>query len=157
MKISVINLGVTQDQYLKEGIGLYEKRLKHYVPFEMTYLNAIKTAKNLSHQAQKEQEGKLLLAAVERSDQVVLLDVEGKQYGSEAFSSYLQQLMNRGTRHLTFVIGGPFGFSDEVYRAVSDRISLSPMTFSHQLIRLVFLEQLYRAFTIIRGEPYHHA
>lgn len=157
MKISVINLGVTQDQYLKEGIVLYEKRLKHYVPFEMTYLNAPRFSRNLSFQVQKEQEGKMLLAAVEKSDHAVLLDVEGKQYCSEDFSGYLQQAMNRGTRHLAFVIGGPYGFSDEVYQAVPHRISLSSMTFSHQLVRLVFLEQLYRAFTIIRGEPYHHA
>jgi 23S rRNA (pseudouridine1915-N3)-methyltransferase len=157
MKISVINLGVTQDQYLKEGIIRYEKRLKHYVQFEMTYLNAPRPSRNQSFQVQKEQEGKILLTAVEKSDLAVLLDVEGKQYGSEAFSGYLQQAMNRGTRHLAFVIGGPYGFSDEVYQAVPHRISLSSMTFSHQLVRLVFLEQLYRAFTIIRGEPYHHA
>ena len=157
MKISVINLGVTQDQYLKEGIILYEKRMKHYVSFEMIYLNEPRPSRNQSFQVQKEQEGKILLAALEKSDHAVLLDVEGKQYGSEAFSRYLQQAMNRGTRHLAFVIGGPYGFSDEVYQAVPDRISLSAMTFSHQLVRLVFLEQLYRAFTIIRGEPYHHA
>ena len=157
MKISVINLGATQDQYLKEGITLYEKRLKHYVPFEMTYLTAPRPSKNQSFQVQKDQEGKILLAALGKSDHAVLLDVEGKQYGSEAFSGYLQQVMNRGIRHLAFVIGGPYGFSDEVYQAVPDRISLSSMTFSHQLVRLVFLEQLYRAFTIIRGEPYHHA
>ncbi len=157
MKISVINLGVTQDHYLKEGISLYEKRLKHYIPFEMNYLTTPRPSKNQSSLVQKDQEGKILLAALGKSDHAVLLDVGGKQYGSEAFSGYLQLLMNRGIRHLAFLIGGPYGFSDEVYHTVPDRISLSPMTFSHQLVRLVFLEQLYRAFTIIRGEPYHHA
>jgi 23S rRNA (pseudouridine1915-N3)-methyltransferase len=157
MKISVISIGQTQEPYLKDGITLFEKRLKHYVSFEMICLNESRQAKNQPHHVQKEQEGRLLLSALEKTDQAVLLDVGGKQLDSEVFSKHLQQFMNKGTRHLAFVIGGPYGFSAEVYRAVPESISLSAMTFSHQLIRLVFLEQLYRAFTIIRNEPYHHA
>ena len=157
MKISVLNLGATQESYLKEGIAVFEKRIKHYVSFEMIYLNEPRNMKSQPENVQKESEGKILLTALEKVDYPVLLDVEGKQLNSEGFSKYLQQIMNKGTRNLGFVIGGPYGFSDDVYRAVPESISLSAMTFSHQLVRLVFLEQLYRAFTIIRGEPYHHA
>lgn len=157
MKISVINIGVTQESYLKEGIAIFEKRLRHYVSFEMIFLNEPRNMKNQPETMVKESEGKILLTALTKVDHPVLLDVAGKQLSSEGFSKYLQQVMNKGTRNLGFVIGGPFGFSDEVYQAVPEGISLSGMTFSHQLVRLVFLEQLYRAFTIIRGEPYHHA
>lgn len=113
--------------------------------------------KNQSFAVQRESEGKILLQALEKIDYPVLLDEKGKQFDSAEFSQYIQQAMNRGIHNLGFVIGGPFGFSMELYRAVPERISISAMTFSHQLIRLVFLEQLYRAFTIIRGESYHHA
>jgi 23S rRNA (pseudouridine1915-N3)-methyltransferase len=157
MKISVINLGPTQESYLKEGIAIFEKRIRHYTSFEIVYLNEPRNMKNQPEIVQKENEGKLLLSALEKVDLVVLLDVAGKQLDSETFARYLQQIMNKGTRNLGFVIGGPYGFSGEVYRTVPESISLSAMTFSHQLIRLIFLEQLYRAFTIIRGEPYHHA
>lgn len=157
MKISIITIGATQETYLKEGIALYEKRIRHYLPVEITYLNELRNTRNLSENMQKEQEGRILLQAVEKADHTVLLDVTGRKYTSEAFSGYLQRLMNMGTRNLAFVIGGPYGFSDEVYRALPNRLSVSDMTFSHQLIRLIFVEQLYRAFTIIRGEPYHHA
>jgi 23S rRNA (pseudouridine1915-N3)-methyltransferase len=157
MKISIINLGVTQEPYLKEGIALYEKRIRHYVSFEMICLNELRNMRNRTENVQKESEGKILLSALEKIDQPVLLDVEGKLVDSLAFSEFIQRAMNRGTRHLGFVIGGAYGFSGEVYQAVPERLSLSPMTFSHQLTRLIFLEQLYRAFTIIRGEPYHHA
>jgi 23S rRNA (pseudouridine1915-N3)-methyltransferase len=156
MKICIINLGVTQESYLKEGIAIFEKRIRHYASFEMIYLNEPRNMKNQPESVQKENEGKLLLSALEKVDHPVLLDVAGKQLGSEAFSKYLQLIMNKGARNLGFVIGGPYGFSDEVYHAVHERISLSAMTFSHQLVRLIFVEQLYRAFTIIRGEPYHH-
>lgn len=157
MKISVINIGATQESYLKEGIAIFEKRLRHYVSFEMIFLNEPRNMKNQPETMVKENEGKILLTALTKVDHPVLLDVAGKQLSSEGFSKYLQQVMNRGTRNLGFVIGGPFGFSGEVYQTVPESISLSGMTFSHQLVRLVFLEQLYRAFTIIRGEPYHHA
>jgi 23S rRNA (pseudouridine1915-N3)-methyltransferase len=157
MKISVINIGQTRDSVLKTGIAGYEKRLGHYVPFEMIYLNEPRNTKNHPEVVQKELEGKLILNALAKSDHPVLLDVAGKKPDSEAFAGFIQQMMNKGTRNLSFVIGGPYGFSEEVYKTVPDRISLSSMTFSHELVRLVFLEQLYRAFTIIRGEPYHHA
>jgi 23S rRNA (pseudouridine1915-N3)-methyltransferase len=157
MKISIINLGATQEPYLKEGIALFEKRIKHYISFEMVYLNEPRNMKTQPENVQKENEGRILLSALEKVDQPVLLDVEGKHFDSVEFSEFLQKAMNKGTRNLGFIIGGPYGFSGEVYQAVSESISLSEMTFSHQLVRLVFLEQLYRAFTIIRGEPYHHA
>jgi 23S rRNA (pseudouridine1915-N3)-methyltransferase len=157
MKISVLNLGATQESYLKEGIAVFEKRIKHYVSFEMIYLNEIRNMKSQPENVQKESEGRILLTALKKVDYPVLLDVEGKQLNSAGFSKYLQQIMNKGSRNLGFIIGGPYGFSADVYRTVPESISLSPMTFSHQLVRLVFLEQLYRAFTIIKGEPYHHA
>jgi 23S rRNA (pseudouridine1915-N3)-methyltransferase len=157
MKISLVYIGATQEQWLKDGIAMFEKRIRHYLPFEMVLAGMPRGGRNLPPHLQKEHEGKAILHALEKTDHAVLLDVSGKGLSSEAFSGYIQQVMNKGTRNLAFVIGGSFGFSDEVYQAVSDRLSLSEMTYSHQLVRLVFLEQLYRAFTIIRGEPYHHA
>jgi 23S rRNA (pseudouridine1915-N3)-methyltransferase len=157
MKIVVLNMGRTGESFLKEGLTLYENRIRHYVPFEMVYLTEPRQSKNLSEKIQKENEGKIILSAISPYDYRILLDERGRQMGSAGFAGFLQQAMNRGTRTLSFIIGGPFGFSEEVYQAVPDRISLSEMTFSHQMIRLLFLEQLYRGFTIIRGEPYHHA
>jgi 23S rRNA (pseudouridine1915-N3)-methyltransferase len=157
MKITIITLGETRESFLKEGIAVYEKRIRHYAPFEMICLNEPRNLKSQPENVLREHEGKILLSAFGRTDQPVLLDVEGKHLDSVAFSAYLQKAMNKGTRNLGFVIGGAYGFSEEVYQAVPERLSLSNMTFSHQLIRLVFLEQLYRAFTILRGEPYHHA
>jgi 23S rRNA (pseudouridine1915-N3)-methyltransferase len=156
MKIALINPGVTQDAYIREGLSVFEKRIKHYIGFEMMNLSIPRAFKSQSPNLQKESEGKLILSAIEKADHPVLLDVTGKQMDSPGFARFLQQSMNRGTKNLAFVIGGPYGFSDEVYQRISDRISFSSMTFSHQLIRLIFMEQLYRAFTIIKGEPYHH-
>ena len=156
MKITLISLGATQENYLKEGIAIFEKRIRHYTSFELVFTNGPRNTKNQSEYLQKESEGKIILPLLEKVDLPVLLDVSGKQTDSVGFSKILQQNMNKGVRNLGFVIGGPYGFSEEVYQAVPDRISLSSMTFSHQLIRLIFVEQLYRAFTIIRGEPYHH-
>lgn len=157
MKITVLNIGRTGESWLKEGIAVYENRLCHYIPFEMIYLREPKSAKNQSENLQKENEGKIILSALSNFDYKVLLDERGKIMSSNGFSGFLQTAMNRGTRNLAFVTGGAYGFSEEVYQAVPERISLSGMTFSHQMIRLLFLEQLYRGFTIIRGEPYHHA
>jgi len=157
MKITLINLGATHDGYLKDGIAIFEKRIRHYISFEMVYLSEPRNMKNFPENVQKESEGKIILSSLEKVDHPVLLDVMGKQHDSEAFSKFIQQDMNRGTRHLAFIIGGPYGFSNEVYTAVPEKLSISTMTFSHQIIRLIFLEQLYRAFTIIRGEPYHHS
>jgi len=157
MKITVLNIGRTGESWLRDGLAVYENRLRHYVPFQMIYLQEPRQVKNQSEKTQKEQEGKIILSALAGFDQKVLLDEKGKMLNSAGFSVFLQNAMNRGTRNLAFVTGGPYGFSEEVYQAVPDRISLSEMTFSHQMIRLLFLEQLYRGFTIIRGEPYHHA
>jgi 23S rRNA (pseudouridine1915-N3)-methyltransferase len=157
MKIVVLNMGLTGEAYLKEGLALYEKRIRHYIPFEMLYLHESRQKKKLPENLQKEHEGRIILSMLEQIDFPVLLDEQGRQMSSMAFSGFLQQAMNRATRTLGFIIGGAYGFSGEVYQAVPERISLSGMTFSHQLIRLIFLEQLYRGLTIIRGESYHHA
>lgn len=156
MKITLLNLGSTQDAYIREGLTVFEKRIRHYIGFESVYLGGKGSVKTQNAGLQRESEGKLILSAIEKADHPVLLDVTGKQMDSPGFARFLQQSMNRGTKNLAFVIGGPFGFSDEVYQKVPERISFSLMTFSHQLIRLIFMEQLYRAFTIIKGEPYHH-
>jgi 23S rRNA (pseudouridine1915-N3)-methyltransferase len=156
MKIALINPGVTQDAYIREGLSVFEKRIKHYIGFEIMNLSIPRALKSQSQAIQKDSEGRLILSAIEKVDHPVLLDVTGKQMDSPGFARFLQQSMNRGTRNLAFIIGGPYGFSDEVYQRIPDRISFSSMTFSHQLIRLIFMEQLYRAFTIIKGEPYHH-
>jgi 23S rRNA (pseudouridine1915-N3)-methyltransferase len=157
MKISLISVGNNQDSFIKQGISLFEKRIVHYTSFEMVYLNTSRNSKNQPETVQKEQEGKIILASLEKVDFSVLLDVQGEPYTSEGFSKFLQKSMNRGTRHLAFIIGGAYGFSEEVYGKIPQKISLSSMTFSHQLIRLIFVEQLYRAFTILKGEAYHHA
>ncbi len=157
MKIALLNIGRTGESWLRDGLAIYENRLRHYVTFEMVYLQEPKPAKNQSEKMQKENEGRIILSALANFDYKVLLDERGKMASSIVFAGFLQNAMNRGTKNLAFVTGGPYGFSEEVYKAVPERISLSEMTFSHQMIRLLFLEQLYRGFTIIRGEPYHHA
>jgi 23S rRNA (pseudouridine1915-N3)-methyltransferase len=156
MKISLISIGNTQDKYLKEGIGIFEKRIQRYVHFEIICMPEPRNLKGQPELVQKDLEGRIILDMVSKIDQPVLLDVEGKPYDSTGFAKFLQQSMNRGIRNLGFIIGGPYGFSPDVYKAIPERISVSSMTFSHQLIRLIFIEQIYRAFTIIRGEPYHH-
>jgi 23S rRNA (pseudouridine1915-N3)-methyltransferase len=155
MKITLINVGLTQERSLKEGIAIFEKRIRRYISLEIVYLN--EPRRNQSEHLQKESEGKIILSALAKTDRAVLLDVCGKQLDSDGFSQFIQQNLNRGIKNLGFIIGGPYGFSGEIYKTVTERISLSTMTFSHQMIRLIFMEQLYRAFTILRGEPYHHA
>jgi 23S rRNA (pseudouridine1915-N3)-methyltransferase len=157
MRISLISIGSNRKSYLEEGIAMYAKRIRHYVPLDLVYLEEPKNRKSRDESANKESEGKLLLSSLERIDQPVLLDADGKHTDSADFSRFIQKAMNKGTRNLGFIIGGPYGFSEEIRKVVSESLSLSRMTFSHQLVRLIFLEQLYRAFTIIRGEPYHHA
>jgi 23S rRNA (pseudouridine1915-N3)-methyltransferase len=137
-------------------ISEYQKRLTHYVRFELEIIADIKNAKNLSELQQKEKEGQLILSKIQTSDQLLLLDDKGKHFTSIEFSQFLQKKMNTGLKQLVFVIGGPYGFSEEVYKKASGKISLSKMTFSHQMIRLFFIEQLYRGFTILKNEPYHH-
>lgn len=156
MKIKLAVIGKTSIGYLKQGIDEYIKRLKHYVPFEIKYIDDIKNTKNISEDQQKRTEGAKILSLLDKSDFVVLLDEHGKEYTSVQYSSYIQKRMLSGAKKVVFVIGGPYGFSQEVYDRANDKISFSKMTFNHEMIRLIFTEQLYRAYTIINHEPYHH-
>ncbi|WP_233898742.1 23S rRNA (pseudouridine(1915)-N(3))-methyltransferase RlmH [Tenacibaculum piscium] len=156
MKIKLLAIGKTDDKNLMQLIETYQNRLKHYIKFELEIIADIKNVKNLSESEQKEKEGALILAKLQPTDQLILLDDKGKQHTSMEFSQYLQKKMNSGIKQLVLVIGGPYGFSDAVYQKAMGKISLSKMTFSHQMIRLFIVEQLYRGFTILRNEPYHH-
>ncbi len=156
MKITLILNGKTEDDYLLTGISAYEKRLKHYIPFETVVIPALKNTKALSIEQQKEKEGELLFKEIQSTDRLILLDEGGKEYNSVDFSGFLQQQMNTGIKNLVFVVGGPYGFSDDVYKRANGKTSLSRMTFSHQMVRLFFVEQLYRGMTILKNEPYHH-
>ncbi len=156
MKIKLLVVGKTEHKGLKSMISEYEKRLRHYIKFEMEVIPALKATKNMSVAEQQEKEGDTILSRITVSDMVILLDEQGNQYTSIDFSNYLQKLMNAGTRQVVFIVGGPFGFSTAVHNRAQGKISLSLMTFSHQMVRLFFVEQLYRGFTILRNEPYHH-
>ncbi|MDY5966783.1 MAG: 23S rRNA (pseudouridine(1915)-N(3))-methyltransferase RlmH, partial [Sodaliphilus sp.] len=147
MKIELAVIGKTSIGYLKQGIDEYIKRLKHYVPFEIKYIDDIKNTKNISEDQQKRTEGAKILSLLDKSDFVVLLDEHGKEYTSMQYSSYIQKRMLSGAKKVVFVIGGPYGFSQEVYDRANDKISFSKMTFNHEMIRLIFTEQLYRAYT----------
>lgn len=156
MKIILLVIGKTDKDFVKNGIEEYQKRLVHYLPFEINIIPDIKNTKNLSENHQKQKEGALILDKVKAGDHLILLDEGGKEFSSVAFSKFIEQKMIGGTKNLVFVIGGPYGFSDDIYRKAQGKVSLSKMTFSHQMIRMIFTEQLYRAMTIIKGEPYHH-
>ena len=156
MNTELAVIGTSSIGYLKQGIDEYIKRLKHYVPFEIKYIDDIKNTKNISEDQQKRTEGAKILSLLDKSDFVVLLDEHGKEYTSMQYSSYIQKRMLSGAKKVVFVIGGPYGFSQEVYDRANDKISFSKMTFNHEMIRLIFTEQLYRAYTIINHEPYHH-
>lgn len=156
MNIKLLSIGKTDNKALQQLIDDYMKRLSFYVKFELEVIPDIKNAKNLSETQQKEKEGELILSKLSPTDQLILLDENGKSFSSVGFSEELQKKMNSGIKTLVFVIGGPYGFSQEVYNKAHGKISLSAMTFSHQMVRLFFIEQVYRAFTILRGEPYHH-
>ena len=156
MKISLLTIGKTEDKYLLEGIDIYLKRLKHYVPFKITELPELKNTKSLSRDQQKSKEAELIFKNINTTDHVILLDENGLELSSKGFSTFLNKKMVGGQQHLVFIVGGPYGFSDEIYARANEKISLSKMTFSHQMIRLLFAEQLYRAYTILKGEPYHH-
>ena len=153
MNIKLIVVSKTDEKYLQQGIDIYVSRLKHYVNFEMVVIPALKDQKGATAEEIKEREAMQLLKQVEKCDRVVLLDEHGAEHSSVGFSQYLQKQMNAGVSNLAFVVGGAFGFAPSVYAAASDKVSLSKMTFNHQMVRLFFLEQLYRAFTIIRHEP----
>lgn len=156
MNIKLIAVGKTDNPALQQLISTYEKRLSYYINFELQLLPDIKNSKSLSEEQQKIKEGELILSYVEPSHHLILLDERGKEYTSIAFADELQKKMNTSIKQLTFVIGGPYGFSQAVYQRANSKLSLSKLTFSHQMIRLFFVEQLYRAFTILRNEPYHH-
>ena len=156
MKIKLLAIGKTDDKNLQILIDGYQKRLKHYIGFEFEILPDIKNAKNISQKQQKEKEGKLILKKLKPTDSLIVLDENGKEFSSVRFSGFLQKKMNSGIKQLVFVIGGPYGFSQEVYKKAQGKISFSKMTFSHQMFRLFVVEQIYRAFTILKNEPYHH-
>jgi 23S rRNA (pseudouridine1915-N3)-methyltransferase len=156
MQVTLLCIGKTGKKFLEEGEQEYLKRLRHYISFQLQIIPDIKQAKSLSQSQIKQREGELILEKVGATDTLVLLDEKGKEYSSLDFSNYLQDQFNRGGKHLYFVVGGPYGFSDDVYQRATGKISLSRMTFSHQMIRLFFIEQVYRAMTILRNEPYHH-
>ena len=156
MNIKLIAIGKTDNKNLQSLIDEYQKRLSFYIKFDLELIPDIKNVKNLSESQQKEKEGELILAKITSTDQLILLDENGKTFSSVAFSEELQKKMNSGVKTLVFVIGGPYGFSDAVYAKANGKISLSQMTFSHQMVRLFFIEQVYRGFTILKNEPYHH-
>jgi len=156
MKITLLVVGKTEDKYLIDGIEKYTNRLKHYIGFNMMVIPELKNTKNLTEAQQKSKESELILKQVSNADSVILLDENGKNYTSVLFANYLNKQMIGSVQHLVFIIGGPYGFDEQIYKRASGSISLSAMTFSHQMVRLFFAEQLYRAFTILKGEPYHH-
>jgi 23S rRNA (pseudouridine1915-N3)-methyltransferase len=156
MNIRLIAIGKTDNKDLQSLINEYTKRLSFYVKFELEIIPDIKNVKNLSEAQQKEKEGELILAKIAPTDQLILLDENGKTFSSVGFSDYLQKKMNAGIKTLVFVIGGPYGFSETVYQKAQGKVSLSEMTFSHQMVRLFVIEQIYRGFTILQNEPYHH-
>ena len=156
MNIKLIAIGKTDNKQLQTLMDDYQKRLSFYIKFDLEIIADIKNVKNLSEIQQKEKEGELILAKIAATDQLIVLDENGKNYSSMEFSEALQKKMNSGIKTLVFVIGGPYGFSEAVYQKAQGKISLSKMTFSHQMVRLFFIEQLYRGFTILKNEPYHH-
>jgi len=156
MKITLLVVGKTVDKQLIKLSEEYQNRLKHYVSFSFVVIPELKNTKNLSETEQKEREADLILKQIGANDEVILLDERGKQFSSVAFAGFLEQKLLQSTKRMIFVVGGAYGFSERVAGRANGKISLSPMTFSHQMVRVIFLEQLYRAMTIIKGEPYHH-
>ncbi len=156
MNVLLLMVGKTEDDYLKEGITIFEKRLKHYLNYQTIVIPSLKNSKNLLSDDFKTKEGDEILKHTAKVDFIVLLDEKGKSFHSKDFAAFLQKQMNSGIKNLMFVVGGAFGFSNKVYEKADLKISLSDMTFSHQMIRLLFTEQLYRAFTILKNEPYHN-
>ena len=156
MNIKLLAIGKTDNKNLQTLVDDYSKRLTFYIKFELEIIADIKNVKNLSESQQKEKEGELILSKLSPTDQLILLDENGTNFSSLEFSDYLQKKMNAGIKTLVFVIGGPYGFSDAIYKKAKGKISLSKMTFSHQMVRLFVIEQLYRGFTILKNEPYHH-
>jgi len=156
MKIQLIVVGKTNQHFVQQGIDEFSTRLAHYYPFELEIIPDIKNTKNLSPGQQKEKEGEMILRSFQTGDCIVLLDECGKEFTSAKFAEYIEKKTHSGTKRLVFVVGGAYGFSSAVYEAAHEKIALSKMTFPHQLVRLIFFEQLYRAMTILHNEPYHH-
>lgn len=157
MKIRIVMIGKTREAFIREGFEMYRKRIMKYITLEDWTIPALKNTKKLSPGQVKNAEGKLILKHIKAGEKTILLDETGTRYSSEGFADFIQQHMNSGIKTLNFVIGGAYGFSTEVIQAADAKASLSPMTFSHQIVRLVFMEQLYRAMTILNNEPYHNA
>ena len=156
MKITLLTVGKTDVKWVSEGLDLYVSRLVHYVPFQVREIPELKNVSALTREQIKSREGELILKSLKPADEVVLLDEGGREFRSMDFASWIGERISRGSRDIVFVIGGAYGFSPEVYSRADSKLSLSKMTFSHQMVRTIFAEQLYRAFTILRGEPYHH-
>ena len=156
MKITFLTVGKTEDAYLKDGIEKYVKRLKHYTRLEIIDLAELKNTKALTAEQQKVKEAEMILKKISVTDFVILLDEKGEELSSQQFAAYLDKKAISAVVNLVFIVGGPYGFDESIYRRANDKLALSRMTFSHQMVRLFFIEQLYRAFTIIKGEPYHH-
>ena len=156
MKMTLLTVGRTDVKWVREGLELYVSRLVHYVPFTLLEIPELKGVASFTQAQIKSREGDLILKALKPSDEVILLDEHGKEYRSVEFAAELERKLSRGGRDIVYVIGGAYGFSDDVYARADGKLSLSKMTYSHQLVRTIFAEQLYRAFTIMRGEPYHH-
>lgn len=156
MKITLVCIGKTDDKFIQEGIDKYLNRLKHYITFNIIVIPDVKNVKNMSQAQQMDKESELFFKHINNQDFVVLLDEKGKEFRSVEFSDYLSQRMVSGVSHMLFLIGGPYGFADKVRERANFLVSLSKLTFSHQMVRLFFVEQVYRAFSIMKGEPYHH-
>ncbi len=156
MKAILLSVGKTDDDFYAQAIDIFRKRLGFYIPFDMEFVPDLKNTKNLSEKEQKNLEGEGILNRIQPGDYVVLLDDKGKQYSSVEFARFMEKKSHSVPKRIVFVVGGPYGFSDDVYSRANEKLSLSKMTFTHQMVRLVFVEQLYRAMTILNNEPYHH-
>ncbi|KHJ38780.1 ribosomal RNA large subunit methyltransferase H [Pedobacter glucosidilyticus] len=156
MKITLLTVGKTEDKYILEGIEKYLKRLKHYIKFEIIEIPELKKTKSLSEDQQKSKEAEIIFKQLNHTDHVVLLDERGKELSSMHFADFMNKKMIGSVQQLVFIVGGPYGFDASLHQRAQDKLSLSKMTFSHQMVRLFFVEQVYRAFTILKGEPYHH-
>ena len=156
MKVILMSVGKTDDTNFTQIIDTYKNRLKFYISFDLDFIPDLKKTKNLSQKEQKNLEEKNILSRIQSNDYLVLLDDKGKQYTSVTFAQFIEKKTHIISKRIIFLIGGPYGFSDEVYNRANEKISLSKMTFTHQMVRLVFIEQLYRAMTILNNEPYHH-
>lgn len=156
MKITLLTVGKTDKEWVKNGLDIYASRLKHYIPFSLVEIPELKNVSSLSREQIKIREGELILKNIRPSDDLILLDERGKEYSSMELAKVIQDKISYAGKDMVFVIGGAYGFSEAVYARANSKLSLSRMTFSHQMVRTIFVEQLYRAFTIIKGEPYHH-